>query len=149
VHRAQPAAPRAQDAGFGYFVASIVDALRDGRRFEVWDGPGLNAIATPTLATDAAELMWRAIERQATGVLHCCGGESIDRAGLARRAVAAFDLDGDLLDFGPPPAGAVPPVAVPRDTSLDAGATAAILDVELPDLDTTLHRLRREMETSA
>jgi dTDP-4-dehydrorhamnose reductase len=147
VHRARPRAPRAQDAGFGYFVASIVGALREGRRFEVWDGPGLNAVATPTLATDAAVLMWRALERDVTGILHCCGGESIDRVGLARRAVAAFDLDGELLDVGSPPPGAVPSVAVPRDTSLDATATAAILDVELPDLDTTLHRLRREMET--
>jgi dTDP-4-dehydrorhamnose reductase len=145
VHRARADAPRAQDAGFGYFVASIADALRDGRRFRVWDGPGLNAVATPTLATDAAEMMWRALEVGATGVLHCCGGESADRVGLARRTVAAFGLDGDLLDVGPPPADALPPVPVPRDTSLDAAATAATLGVELPDLDTMLGRLRREM----
>jgi dTDP-4-dehydrorhamnose reductase len=145
VHRARADAPRAQDAGFGYFVASIADALRDGRSFRVWDGPGLNAVATPTLATDAAELMWRALEVGATGVLHCCGGESADRVGLARRAVDAFGLDGGLLDVGPPPADALPPVPVPRDTSLDAAATAATLGVVLPDLDTMLHRLRREM----
>jgi dTDP-4-dehydrorhamnose reductase len=148
VHRARPDSPRAQDAGFGYFVASIVDALRDGRRFLVWDGPGLNTIATPTLATDAAELMWRALEVGATGVLHCCGGESAGRVALARRAVAAFGLDGDLLDVGAPPDGALPPAPVPRDTSLDAAATAAVLRVDLPDLETMLRGLRREMETA-
>jgi dTDP-4-dehydrorhamnose reductase len=148
VHRARASAPRAQDAGFGYFVAALVDALRAGERFTVWDGPALNALATPTLATDAAELVWRALERGVTGVLHCCGGEHADRVGLARRAVEAFDLDPDLLDVGPPPPGAVPREPVPRDTRLDATATAAALDVRLPDLDTQLARLRGELEAA-
>src|SRR5207248_2593498 len=48
VHRARPATLRVQDAGFGYLVASMADALSAGRRFTVWDGPGLNTLATPT-----------------------------------------------------------------------------------------------------
>jgi dTDP-4-dehydrorhamnose reductase len=147
VHRARPSAPRAQDAGFGYFVAALVDTLRAGRRFTVWDGPGLNALATPTLATDAGELIWRALERDVTGIVHCCGGEHAERVGLARRAVAAFGLDEDLLDVGPPPPGALP-ARVPRDTRLDATATAALLGVELPDLDTQLARLRAELDVA-
>jgi dTDP-4-dehydrorhamnose reductase len=150
VHRARPdrGGARAQDAGFGYLVASLVEALRGGERFTVWDGPGLNALATPTLATDAAELIWRALEREATGILHCCGGEHADRVGLARRAVEAFGLDGDLLDTGPPPAAALSGGQIPHDTRLDAIATARALGSELPDLDTTLARLRAELETS-
>ena len=62
IHRARPDTPRAQDAGFGYLVASLVDALSAGRRFTVWDAPDINVIATPTLATDAAELIRRMIE---------------------------------------------------------------------------------------
>ncbi len=147
VHHARPSAPRAQDAGFGYFVAALADTLRAGRRFTVWDGPGLNALATPTLATDAGELVWRALEHEVTGILHCCGGEHADRVGLARRAVAAFGLDPDLLDVGAPPAEALP-ARVPRDTRLDATATAALLGVELPDLDTQLGRLRAELDVA-
>jgi dTDP-4-dehydrorhamnose reductase len=147
VHRARPSGPRAQDAGFGYFVAALADALRAGERFTVWDGPGLNALATPTLATDAAELIWRALERERIGILHCVGGEHTDRVGLARRAVEAFGLDPDLLDVGPPPPEALPRGGVPRDTRLDAGATAAALAAELPDLDSQLARLRSELET--
>ena len=148
VHRARASAPRAQDAGFGYFVPALVDALRAGERFTVWDGPGLNALATPTLATDAAELVWRALQRGVTGVLHCCGGEHSDRLGLARRAAAAFDLDAELIDAGPPPPGALGDGRVPRDTRLDATATAATLGVVLPDLDTQLARLRAELDSA-
>jgi dTDP-4-dehydrorhamnose reductase len=148
VHRARASAPRAQDAGFGYFVAALVDTLRAGERFTVWDGDGLNALATPTLATDAGELIWRALERGVTGTLHCCGGEHADRLGLARRAVRAFGLDPDLLAVGPPPAAALPQGRVPRDTRLDASATAARLGVTLPGLDTQLARLRAELDAS-
>jgi dTDP-4-dehydrorhamnose reductase len=146
VHRARPDLPRHQDAGFGYFVAALVEALRAGERFAVWDGPGLNVLATPTLATDAGELLWRALERGTTGVLHCCGGEHTDRIGLAHRAAAAFGLDPDLLDVVAPDPADLPAGRVPVDTRLDARATAAALDAELPDLDTTLARLRAELE---
>jgi dTDP-4-dehydrorhamnose reductase len=148
VHRARPHAPRAQDAGFGYFVASLVDALRAGERFTVWGGLGLNTLASPTLATDAAELVWRALERGVTGILHCCGGEHVTRMGLARRAAEAFELDPELLEAGPPPADARGGEPVPRDTRLGAAVTAARLGVELPSLEAMLARLRGELEGS-
>jgi dTDP-4-dehydrorhamnose reductase len=146
IHRARPHAPRAQDAGFGYLVASLVDALRRHERFTVWDGPGLNLVATPTLATDAGELIWRALTREVTGILHCCGGEHADRVGLARRAVEMFELDGDFLDVASPPADVISGGGIPRDTRLDGTATARALGVELPDLATTLRRLRMEID---
>ena len=148
LHRARPNAPRAQDAGFGYLVWSLVGALRAGERFAVWDGPRINRLATPTLASDAARLVWRALERDVTGTLHCCGGEHADRVGLARRAIQVFELDPDLLDVVAPPVDAVPDGAVPRDTRLDARATAQALGVELPDLTTMLERLKAEVESS-
>lgn len=148
IHRARPSLPRTQDAGFGYLVVSLVDALRAGGRFAVWDGPGINQLATPTLAADAADLVWRALEREVTGILHCCGGEHADRVGLARRAIEVFELDPDLLEVVPPPAGAVPPGGAPRDTRLDARATARALGVRLPELNEMLARLKAEMESS-
>jgi dTDP-4-dehydrorhamnose reductase len=147
VHWARPALPRQQDAGFGYLCASLVHTLREGQRFTVWDGPDINCIATPTLASDAAELVWRVLAGGHEGVLHCVGGESIDRVTLARRTAQAFDLDAELIDVGPPDPGAVGTMRVPYDTSLDATATAARLGVELPDLDTMLARLRVELDT--
>jgi dTDP-4-dehydrorhamnose reductase len=140
-------APRGQDYGFGYLVASVVAALRAGEPFTVWESPAINTLATPTLATDAGELIWRALEIGATGVLHCTGGEHADRVTLARRAATAFDLDPELVRTGPPPEPPAQPV--PYDTRLDATATAARLGVELPDLDTQLARLRHELEEAA
>ena len=143
VHRARPQAPRRQDHGFGYLVASVVEALAAGDPFTVWESDAINMLATPTLATDAGELIWRALAREARGVLHCCGGEHADRVTLARRAAEAFGLDPALVRTGPPPQATG---AVPYDTRLDATATARELGVELPDLDTQLARLRHEME---
>lgn len=151
VHWARPGdsgLPRQQDAGFGYFVAALVQTLRAGRTFTVWEGPDLNQVATPTLASDGADLLARLAASDLTGIFHCCGGEHADRAALARATVEAFDLDGDLLAFGPPEPGAVPDgVRIPHDTRLDARATAAALGVELPDLRTLLSRLRHELDT--
>ena len=146
VHRARPSAPRRQDHGFGYLVASVVEALAGGETFTVWESDAINMLATPTLATDAGELIWRALGLAAYGVLHCCGGEHAERVTLARRAAEAFGLDPEMVVGGPPPE---PPAgAVPYDTRLDATATARLLGVELPDLDTQLERLRHEMETT-
>ena len=142
VHRARPSTPREQDAGFGYLVASAVGAISAGRRFTVWDDPKLNTVATPTLATDAAELVLRAIERRITGTLHCVGGEHVDRVTLVRRAVEAFDLDPVLLATGAPPADA----NGPYDTSLDATYTAEALGVELRGVDSLLTELRNQLE---
>jgi dTDP-4-dehydrorhamnose reductase len=142
VHRARPRTPREQDAGFGYLVASAVEAIRAGRTFTVWHDERLNTVATPTLATDAGELILRAIERRVTGTLHCVGGEHVDRVALARRAVAAFGLDERRLRVGPPPADA----AGPYDTSLDATYTAEALGVELRGVDSLLTELRIQLE---
>lgn len=147
VHWARPNTPRSQDAGFGYFVASLADALRAGRRFKVWDDARLNMIATPTLATDAAELIWRALEREVSGTLHCVGGEHVSRLELARRAAAAFELDPELIDSGPPDPGELPAGGVPFDTRLDAAWTAAALATDLPLLDGMLARLRAQLES--
>lgn len=149
VHWARPQTPRAQDAGFGYLVASLVEALREGRRFGVWDGPGLNHVATPVLASDAAELVARTLALGLTGTLHLCGGEPVDRVTLAHRAAAAFGLDAGLLDAVAPPAEALatPPQAIPWDTSLDARVSAARLGRPMASVDDLLGGLRHEIDT--
>jgi hypothetical protein len=77
-------------------------ALRAGRRFTVWESHEINGLATPTLASDAAELLRRVVDGRHEGILRCVGGESVDRVTLARRTAEAFGLDVELLEVGPP-----------------------------------------------
>ena len=148
VHWARPQTPRRQDAGFGYLAASIVDALRAGRRFTVWEDPALNSVATPTLASDAAEMMWRIASAGLTGTFHCCGGESRrpgdarppHRGGLRARSGAAR-LRRAGARRGPPGAGA------PRHEPRRHARPRAALDYEPPDVRTLLRRLRAQIDT--
>jgi dTDP-4-dehydrorhamnose reductase len=146
-HRARPQPPRTQDAGFGYFVASAVDALERGKPFTVWESDEINMHATPSLASHSAELMLMLAERRLTGVFHCCGREPVTRMELARRAAEAFDLDPGLLRSGAPDPAALTHAPIPYDTTLDARATEAALGVRLPDVTELLQRFRAERQT--
>jgi dTDP-4-dehydrorhamnose reductase len=146
VHWARSEMPRVQDAGFGYLVASIVDTLRSGRPFTVWESPLINMVATPSLASDCAEKIWRIIEVDGEGVFHCCGAESVTRHELALMAAEVFDLDPSLIRRGPPSAGALPPVPIPHNTSLDARLTAAKLGVDLLPVAEQLRRFRVQLD---
>ncbi|HUH07310.1 MAG TPA: sugar nucleotide-binding protein [Egibacteraceae bacterium] len=146
-HWARPDLPRSQDAGFGYFVASIVDALSRSRTFTVWESHAINTRATPSLASDSAERIRRIIERGLRGIFHCCGGESSTRTGLAHLTADVFDLDPGLLRTGPPDPSLTLPAPIPYDTSLSSDATAAALGLEPTPLRELLAQFRDERET--
>ncbi|MBA2318615.1 MAG: sugar nucleotide-binding protein [Euzebyales bacterium] len=143
-HRACGSLPRAQDVGFGYLVTALVEALRARQPFTVWVAQDINMVATPSLASESARMILRIAQLGATGVFHCCGGQAVTRRGLAGLACEVFDLDEELLRFGPPDPDALPAEMVPYDTSLDARATAAALGVELPDARRLLSLLRAQ-----
>src|SRR5262245_11568442 len=85
-HRGGRDLPREQDPGFGYFVGAVVETLRAGRPFTVWESDAINMVATPSLAGLAAEWMLELAERGRRGIFHCCGGESVTRMELAHAA---------------------------------------------------------------
>jgi len=136
--------PRAQDAGFGYFVDAVVASLAAGEPFTVWESDSINCVATPSLASISAGWMLELAEQGAAGTFHCCGGQATTRMALARRAAEVFELDASLLETGDPDPAALPPAPVPYDTSLDARATARALGREPPSLDELLTRFRAE-----
>lgn len=148
-HRARPSLPRGQDAGFGYFVASLVDALDREERFTVWESDAINMRATPSLASHSARLVLDLAERGLTGVFHCVGRESTTRMDLARAAADVFELDASLLRTGPPEPGALPPEPVPRDTSLVAERTSRALETTLPTVRELLTLFREERRRAA
>lgn len=144
---AGPAGPEASPFTSLEFVAPLVDALEAGRPFTVWEAEDLNMIATPSLASMCAEVIRALLADRASGIAHCCGAEAVSRRELALATVDAFELDGSLLRFGRPPRPA--PLALPYDSSLDAGETAKRLDAELPTLAELLAALRHERATGA
>jgi dTDP-4-dehydrorhamnose reductase len=134
-----------QNPGMGHFAGAVVDALQAGQPFHVWEGP-LNMVATPSLASESAEMMMRIVEQDASGVFHCCGGQTVDRMEFARAVAEVFELEPGLLDVGPADLSGTGPAPIPRDTSLDATATSRALDYRLPDIETLLTRFRHERE---
>ncbi len=146
LHQTQAAGPRSQDVGFGYFVLALVDALRAGGRFTVWEDPAINSVATPIVSPEIGALLGRAVERRLDGVLHLAGGTVVTRRELALATCEAFGLDADRLDFGPPPDEARLPAPVPYDTSMAADTTMARLGATAHPLAAQLAALRAELE---
>ena len=148
MHWMRDSTPRVQDGGFGYFVTSIVEALESGREFAVWEADHINMVASPSLASECAEVMWRiAAGESAAGVFHCCGAESTGRMELARLACEVFDLDPSLLSSTAPDrsgVGAVGEFPIPYDTSLSVRRTREVLGYDPPGIRDLLTRFRHE-----
>lgn len=149
IHQTQPAGPRSQDVGFGYFVLALVDALRSGGRFTVWEDPQINTVATPIVAAEIGALLGRAFAAEADGVLHFAGATAVTRRELAMATCAVFELDPDRVDFGPPPDSARLPAPVPADTSMDGAATMALLDTRAHSIEEQLQSLATELTTGS
>lgn len=144
IHRAGASTPRRQDAGFGYFVDAVVGALEVGEPFTVWEDERINSIATPTLATLAAEWMLDLAESGSRGVFHAGTADAVTRLDLARRAAEAFGLDPSLAQPGPAVEAELPGGPVPYDTSLDSRATARAVGQSPPTVAELLARFRSE-----
>jgi dTDP-4-dehydrorhamnose reductase len=143
-HWARPASPRAQDPGFGYFVASLVDALEAAQPFTVWEGDDINGVASPSLGAMCGEVIRAIVAGGHEGIFHCCGSEAATRRELAEAAVKAFELDRSLLHFGPAPVEAFAGQTIPFDTSVSAVATSERLGTPLLSLDQLLAAFRHE-----
>ncbi len=149
LHLARPSAPRAQDSGFGYFVASLVDEVAAGRPFVVWESDAINMRATPSLAAECASIMLDVGARQLDGVFHCCGADSVTRMELAMLTCEVFDLDPSLVSGGPPPPNVLAGAPMPYDSSLTAPRTSALLDRRPTPLRSLLEQFRGEYERRA
>jgi dTDP-4-dehydrorhamnose reductase len=148
LHLARPTTPRSQDRGFGYFVASLVDALSKGDIFTVWEGDDINMVATPSLALECGEIMLDIGERRANGVFHCCGADAVTRRELAELACEVFGLDSELLRFGRPDPDSMLAAPVPYDTSLSTPRTDRILNRTATPVRQLLHRFKNQAGTS-
>ena len=146
IHYGRPNLPRSQDVGFGYFVASLVASLRRGEMFTVWMADDINMVATPSLASECAELVLQIAEEAHTGVFHCCGADAIGRLELAHLACDVFGLDHSLIRTGAPDYTGITAGRIPYDTSLTTPRTSALLRRQPNSLQNLLGRFRDEFD---
>lgn len=139
--------PRSQDVGFGYFVFSLVEALRAGKQFAVWDGDRVNKVTTPSLAAEIGAQLERVILRNAVGTFHLVGDDAVSRMELAQLTCEVFSLDTSLLTESEPPADQLFPAAVPVDSSLGNEYTKKILGIEPQSIRDILYAFKSELET--
>ena len=143
-HQLQASMPRSQDVGFGYFVASIVDSLRAGQPYTVFEGEGVNLIATPSLASEIAATINRVIERKATGCFHAVADDAIHRKDLALLVCDVYGFDPALIETGPPDASQRFSEPVPVDTSLDNTRVKEVLGVGAVSVRDLVEAFREE-----
>ena len=139
--------PRSQDVGFGYFVYSLVEALRAGLPFDVWMGDRVNLITTPSLAAEIGAQVERVITLGAAGTFHLVGDDAIGRWDLAQLVCEVFELDPSLLRQSEPPADQLFPAAVPVDSSLSNIETKKTLKLGPTPLVELLRVFMNELET--
>jgi dTDP-4-dehydrorhamnose reductase len=150
-HWIRPEAAQNQGAGFGNLVPAVYNALQKKQRFSLWEG-GVNMIATPSLASECAEMMMRIIQLDRQGIFHCCGGESVSRMELAKMTAEVFDLDPGLItSVSPDPDDPATLLwcPLPRDTGLSTETTAKQLDYQPPNVRQWLRSYRHQVETNS
>jgi dTDP-4-dehydrorhamnose reductase len=142
-------APRLQDVGFGYFVDTLVRALRAGEEFVVWGGEFVNTVTTPSLASEVGAQIGRIVERDAKGTLHLVGDTAVTRLELAFAACDVFELPRSLVREGEPPASELFPAPVPKDSSLGNTHTKRVLGIEPQSVIDLLVAFRREIDSGS
>ncbi|MCY3576052.1 MAG: sugar nucleotide-binding protein [bacterium] len=151
VHWARSEMPRGQDPGFGYFVTTVLDAVSQREPFGVWEGSDINMTATPSLASECAEVMWLiAADDDADGIFHCCGAEPAGRMELAHMACEVFGHDPSLLRSVPPDPEMMASLAgarIPFDTTIRTPRTTEILGYKPLGNRELLERFKQETET--
>ena len=147
LHRTRKEMPRGQDVGFGYFVASIVQAIKAGNEFTVWTGERVNQIATPSLASEIGAQIARIIDLKLAGTFHLVCDEAVTRMELAELTCEIFGLDSRKLRIGEPPEEALFPSGVPIDSSLSNRETKKRLQLGPASLKDLLNSFKVEWET--
>ena len=107
----------------------------------------INMKATPSLASDSANMILDIAERGLTGIFHCSGFESIGRWELAELACDVFDVDPALLRTGTPDPSVMPDGPVPYDTSITRPRTDELLGPTAP-MRELLERFRVQYEAA-
>jgi dTDP-4-dehydrorhamnose reductase len=82
--------------GVGWLANYFVDRLCRNEPVAVWTDH-LNILSNPSLASDVADALLTIAEQDHTGILHCCGRDSVSRLELAMAVAEVFNYDAHLI----------------------------------------------------
>ncbi len=124
------------------FALWVVRSLRAGKAINIVD----DQIANPTYVGDLATAILRVVEREAEGLYHICGAESVSRYEFGVRAAEVFGLDASLI-HRIHTADLQQAAMRPMVTGFILTKAAAALGYAPMTVREGLHSLKRELET--
>ncbi len=104
----------------------VVDGLREGKKLKMWT----DALFTPILANNLAEVLIAMCRQNLNGIYHVAGKERCSKYAFGREVARAFGLDGNLIE---PSSIAEAGLRAPRpkDPSLNIAKVSAAIDTKL------------------
>ena len=123
------------------FVLWVIDELSKGQSIRVVD----DQIGNPTLADELAFALLKVCQRNATGVFHVSGYETISRYEFARKIAEIFDLNFDLVkpvksnEF-------VQPARRPKNSGFICLKAQTELGLNMPSVADSLSLMKQQMK---
>jgi len=105
------------------FILQVLARLRSGQKLKA----ASDLDYTPTYAPSLAEGVVGLVEKDAQGVFHLAGPETVSRAEFARAAAAVFGLDASHIEEVPFAAFAGQGAGRPQHSALDSGKAERLL----------------------
>jgi dTDP-4-dehydrorhamnose reductase len=117
--------------GFGWLVNYYAHHLSQGKPVAVWTDH-VNVRASPSLASDVADVLLTLACEEQQGIFHGCGRGGVSRLELAQAVAVAFDFDRKLVRAATPEEMDVGhlrgKLSAPRDSRLQVAGTEERLD---------------------
>jgi dTDP-4-dehydrorhamnose reductase len=122
------------------FATWVIGSLREGKRISVVD----DHYNSPTLASNLAEAIIKAIERNAHGTYHAAGSERVSRYDFAVKIAEIFNLNKELIKPIKMGELTVWVAKRPRDSSLCVDKIQKELSVKLLNINQGLAKMKEE-----
>lgn len=119
------------------FVTWVLKKIESGETVELFE----DQVVTPTYAHEAAEVLLKLVETEATGIYHASGSQKVSRFDIGKLIAEAFDLDPErVLPVEMERVGL--PAKRPRDSSLNVRKIEEEFNITMRPLHLSLKHMR-------
>lgn len=120
----------------GYVLEHIKRRLINGKKMKL----PIDEFCNPTSTALIYKQISTIIEKDLSGILHCCGGEKIGKYDLGLKITSMYGLNNSLIDFY----RSEDPLR-PKDVSLDFSKTQEKMGWSFPDLEDMINEIDLEV----